>query len=59
MKFGSEISKIIEAGLEGDKKKLVAYAELLVSKLPEDDHTRITINNRLNGSYKNQPTLKY
>lgn len=58
MKYGSEILSIIEAGLEGDKKKLIAYTELLASKLPEDEHLKVAIKNRLDGSYKNQPVLK-
>jgi len=58
MKYGSEILSIIEAGIEGDKKKLRTYAELLVSKLPNDGHLKTSINHVLDGSYKNQPILE-
>lgn len=58
MEHGSEVLEIIEAGLRGDKKKLVAYTELLVSKLSEEDHLLVSINNVLDGSYKDKPVLK-
>ena len=58
MEHGSEVLEIIEAGLNGNKKKLIAYTELLVSKLSEDDHLRVGINNVLDGSYKDKPVLK-
>ena len=31
----SEVIKIIEAGLEGDRTKLIAYANLLTNKVNE------------------------
>ena len=59
MKYGSEVLAIIEAGLEGNKEKVRAYAKLLSEKLPDDDeHMRMAIRHRLDGSYKNQPTLQ-
>ena len=58
MKYGSEIIKIIEAGLEGDEEKVRAYAIHLMNKLEDDDHTKTSISNRLDGSYKDQQTLK-
>jgi len=58
MEYGSEICKIIEAGLEGDTKKVFAYADLLWSKLPECDSTKNCIENRLSGAYHSMPILK-
>lgn len=58
MKYGSEILSIIEAGVENNQKKLKAYCNLLVEKLPEDDYMRIAIQNVLDGSYKEQNTLE-
>ena len=36
MKYMIEIAKIIEGGLKADKEKVIAYAELLASKLEKD-----------------------
>lgn len=58
LKHSSEILSIIEGGLEGNEKKVRAYAELLVSKLPDDDHMKRAIKRRLDGSYKNDPVLE-
>jgi hypothetical protein len=58
LKHSSEILSIIEGGLEGNAKKVRAYTELLVSKLPDDDHMKIAIKRRLDGSYKNDPILE-
>jgi len=59
MKHGSEILSIIEGGLEGNEKKVRAYTELLVSKMPDgDDHMKTAIKRRLDGTYKNDPILE-
>lgn len=58
LKHSSEILSIIEGGLEGNTKKVRAYTELLVSKLPDDDHMKHVIKRRLDGSYKNDPVLE-
>ena len=53
MKGGSEILSIIEAAMEGNKKKAIAYAELLIDKLPdEEQNLKTAIKSRLDGSYK-------
>lgn len=57
MKHGSEILSIIEAGLEGNKKKAFAYAELLFNKLDDSDTLKKAIGRRLSGEYKNDPVL--
>lgn len=48
--YYSEISKIIEAGLECDKEKVRNFASLLMKKMEEDGETRgsISIGNVLN-----------
>ena len=58
VKYGSEVLSIIEAGVENNQKKLKAYCELLIEKLPDDDHMKIAIKNIIDGSYKKQPKLK-
>lgn len=57
MKYGSEILAIVEGGLDGDTKKVRAYAELLVSKLSDGDRMKVAIKRRLDGSYKNDPVI--
>ena len=57
MEHGSEVLSIIEGGLDGDKKKVRAYAELLVSKLSDGDTMKQAIRRRLDGSYKNDPVI--
>lgn len=52
----SEILKIIEAGMEGDKTKLIAYANLLVSKVHDTAFSNAIIA-RITGEYKNKPLL--
>lgn len=47
IEHASEVLSIIEAGMEGDKKKLKAYAELLMTKLPDDDHLKKSINREI------------
>ena len=58
VKHSSEILAIIEGGLDGNQKKVRAYTELLVSKLPDGDHMKTAIKRRLDGSYKNDPVLE-
>jgi hypothetical protein len=58
MKHASELLSILEGGLEGDVKKVRAYAELLVTKMPDGDHLKRAIMRRLDGSYKNDPVLE-
>ena len=48
----SEVLKIIEAGLEGDRSKLIAYANLLVGKCASDAHFSNAIIDRITGEYK-------
>ena len=59
MKNKSEILKIIEAGLEGDKTKLIAYANLLVGKCSDDKRFSQAIIDRITGEYKKQNVLLY
>lgn len=54
----SEILKIIESGIEGDKTKLIAYTKLLVEKLNYDKKFQKAIIERINGKYKTKPILK-
>ena len=58
MKYGSEILAIVEGGLEGDAKKVRAYTELLVTKIPKGDHMQRALQRRLDGTYKNDPVLE-
>ena len=46
----SEVIKIIEAGLEGDRTKLIAYANLLQNKVSERQSQMII--DRITGEYK-------
>jgi len=52
MQHKSEILKIIEAGLEGDRTKLIAYANLLVGKCSDDERFQTAIIDRITGEYK-------
>ncbi len=52
----SEVIKIIEAGLEGDRTKLIAYANLLTNKVTETQSTMII--ERITGEYKKKDVLK-
>jgi hypothetical protein len=58
MEHASEVLSIIEAGLEENEVKVRNYAKLLMEKLPDDDHMKTSIRNRLDGSYKNKPKLE-
>ncbi len=57
MKYGSEILAIVEGGLDGNIKKVRAYTELLVTKIPDGDHMKTALKRRLDGSYKNDPVI--
>lgn len=58
MRYSSEVLKIIEAGLEGDKEKVRAYARLMADKMKQGDHMKRAVMKRLDGTYKIQPKLK-
>lgn len=53
----SEVIKIIEAGLEGDRTKLIAYANLLTNKVDEKQSQMII--DRITGEYKNKPIVRF
>lgn len=58
MENKSEVLKIIEAGLEGDRTKLIAYANLLVGKCSDDEIFSNAIIDRITGEYKKKPVLE-
>lgn len=58
MKYGSEVLSIIEAGFENDEKKLKAYCNLLIKKLPDNDYMKDAIKHVLDGLYIDQQQLK-
>ena len=53
----SEVIKIIEAGLEGDRTKLIAYANLLTNKVTEEQSTMII--ERITGEYKKKRVMRF
>ena len=53
----SEVIKIIEAGLEGDRTKLIAYANLLTNKV--DERQSQMIIDRITGEYKKKRLVKF
>ncbi len=53
----SEVIKIIEAGLEGDKTKLIAYANLLTNKVDEKQSQMII--DRITGEYKKKKVMMF
>lgn len=53
----SEVIKIIEAGLEGDRTKLIAYANLLTNKV--DERQSGMIIDRITGEYKKQKVVMF
>ena len=59
MRNKSEILKIIEAGLEGDRTKLIAYANLLVGKCGDDERFQNAIIERITGEYKKKPAVRF
>jgi len=58
MEIKSEVLKIIEGGLEGNRAKVLAYANLLVGKTNDDKHFQTAIIDRITGEYKTKPSLK-
>lgn len=57
MENKSEVLKIIEAGLEHDREKLIAYAHLLMNKCKDDKAFQDAIVDRISGEYKGKPIL--
>lgn len=53
----SEVIKIIEAGIEGDKTKLIAYANLLTNKVNATESQMII--DRITGEYKKQRVVRF
>jgi hypothetical protein len=53
----SEVIKIIEAGLEGDRTKLIAYANLLTNKV--DERQSRMIIDRITGEYKKKSVVRF
>jgi len=53
----SEVIKIIEAGLEGNRTKLIAYANLLTNKVNEKQSQMII--ERITGEYKKKKVLVF
>ena len=58
MEHKSEVLKIIEAGLEGNRTKVIAYANLLVGKCNDDERFQQAIIDRITGEYKTKPVVK-
>ena len=56
MEHFSEVIKIIETGLEGDRTKLIAYANLLTNKV--DERQSQMIIDRITGEYKKKDVLR-
>ena len=52
-----EVIKIIEAGLEGDRTKLIAYANLLTNKVNEKQSQMII--DRITGEYKQKDVISF
>ena len=57
MEHKSEVLAIIEAGLEGNRTKLIAYANLLVGKCSDDERFTTAIIDRITGEYKKKDVL--
>jgi tRNA isopentenyl-2-thiomethyl-A-37 hydroxylase MiaE len=57
MQHFSEVIKIIEAGLERDKTKARAYANLLTNKVNERQSQMII--DRITGEYKKKKVVKF
>ena len=52
----SEVIKIIEAGFERDREKLIAYSHLLMNKI--NDRQQNMIISVIDGSYKKKDIFK-
>ena len=59
MENKAEVLKIIEAGLEGDRTKCIAYANLLVGKCSDDERFQNAIIDRITGEYKKRPAVRF
>ncbi len=59
MQNKSEVLKIIEAGLEGNRTKVIAYANLLVGKCGDDERFQNAIIDRITGEYKKKPVMRF
>ena len=57
MKNFSEVIKIIEGGLEGNRTKVIAYANLLTNKVNERQSQMII--ERITGEYKKKKVLGF
>lgn len=53
----SEVIKIIEAGLERDRTKAIAYANLLATKV--DERQSQMIFDRITGEYRKRKVVKF
>ena len=54
----SEVIKILEGGLENDRTKVIAYANLLISKLTDERQQQMIID-RITGEYKTKPIMRF
>ena len=59
MKNKSEIIKIVEAGLEGNRTKLIAYTNLLIGKCSDDEPFQTALIHRITGEYKKKPIMRF
>jgi len=59
MQNKSEILKIIEGGLEGDKTEVIIYACPLMLKCSDDERFQNAIIDRITGKYKKKRILKF
>ncbi len=53
----SEVIKIIEGGLEGDRNKVIAYANLLTNKVNKTQSQMII--DRITGDYKTKKVMRF
>lgn len=59
MKYKSEILKLIEAGVECNRTKAIAYANLLVGKCSDDEPFQQAIIDRITGEYKKKKIVRF
>jgi len=57
--YGSELLKIIEAGMDGDRDKIIENTRLLASKLPQHHYMRYAIDDIVTGDEKFYEMSKY
>jgi len=53
----SEVIKIIEGGLEGNRTKVIAYSNLLTNKVNEKQSNMII--ERITGEYKKKKVVRF